>query len=144
MRKLDKKQRREGECTKVDSPVYVQEDTPSREKEVEEETQDALSPPHIVMGIDSVEVDSTCITMDIKENPVVGYGATIVANITAYSNSDDEEKEKKKEEEAIRNDTKRKCRKETMKEVEEKKRREEEEKKRKEEAEKKKRQAEAS
>lgn len=48
------------------------------------------------MGIESMQVNSAWITMDIKENPFVAFSQSIVGNITSYSSSDDEEEEKKK------------------------------------------------
>ena len=45
-----------------------------------------------------MQVDSTHITVDDKENPFLSYGTTIVGNITAYTSFDDEaeEEERKK------------------------------------------------
>ena len=43
-----------------------------------------------------MQVDSTHITINTKENPFTAYGKTIVGNITTYNNSDEEEEEEKK------------------------------------------------
>lgn len=119
--------------SKPESPVYVEENTPSSNEEEEEETHQAPSPLHIIMGIKLMQVYITHINIDAKENPFVGYGKNIVcniSNITTYTIlDDDEEEEKKKEVE----------RKEKVKRLEEeKKRKEEYVKKRKEEEERKK------
>ena len=50
------------------------------------------------MGTESMQVDSTHITMDTKENLFVAYGKNCVGNITSYTSSDDEEEEKKRKE----------------------------------------------
>ena len=71
------------------SPIYVQGSTPSNDEEDVEETQQAPSPPHIVMGIESMQVDSTHITIDEKENHFAGYGSSIVGNIIVYTSYDE-------------------------------------------------------
>ena len=48
------------------------------------------------MGTEFMQVDSTHITVDTKENPFMTYGENIFGNIIAYTSSDDEEEEKKK------------------------------------------------
>ena len=53
------------------------------------------SQPHIVMGSKSMQVDSTCITMDTKENPFATFNQSIVENIISYSSSNDEEEDKR-------------------------------------------------
>ena len=83
------------------SPVYVEGNTPSNGEEEVEKVQETMSPPNIVMGIESMQVDSTHITVDAKEDAFSQYGTNIIGNITAYSssNEEDEEEERKKEEE---------------------------------------------
>lgn len=87
---------KESEKCKPESPVNVKVSTPSSDEEEVEETHQVPSPPHIVMGIESMEVDNTYITMDTNENPFVGYGSSIVGNIITYSRFDDEEEEEEK------------------------------------------------
>lgn len=84
---------------KHDSIVYVGVHTPSNYEGEAEEKLQASSPSHIIMGTESMQVDSTHITIDMKENIFVGFGANIVGNIhiiTSYSSSDEDEEEKKK------------------------------------------------
>lgn len=57
----------------------MEANTPTNSEEEAEETQKELSPPHIVIGTESMQVDSTHITIDAKENPFAEYGTKIVA-----------------------------------------------------------------
>ena len=84
----------------------MQASTPSSDEEEVEETQHAPSSTYIVMGTESMQIDSTHIFVDTKENPFATFKTTIVGNITAYSSLDEEEEattkkqveEKRKEE----------------------------------------------
>ena len=79
----------------------MEANTPSAGEQDVKETYQTHSPPHIVMGIESMQVDSTHIIMDTKENTFATYGTTVVGNITSYTRFDEEDKE---EEERKRNE----------------------------------------
>ena len=55
------------------------------------------SPPHITIDSESMQVDSTKLTMDRFEDLFKDIGHAIVGNIVDYSSSIDEEKEGEKE-----------------------------------------------
>ena len=72
---------KESAQTKKSSLVYVEASTPNDGKEEVEEAQKIQSPPHIVIGTESMQVDNTHITIDAKKNPFVEYGTNIVGNV---------------------------------------------------------------
>ena len=78
------------------SLVYVQASTSSNDEEEVEETHQIPSPPHIVMGTESMQADNIDIIVDGKENPFIAYGTTIFGNITMYTSSDEGEEEKRR------------------------------------------------
>lgn len=82
------------------SLVYVEGSTPTDVEVEVKETEIIESPPHIVIGTKSIQVDSTYIIVDDKENPFTKYGTNTVGNITTYSSYDEEddvEEEKRSE-----------------------------------------------
>ena len=64
------------------------------------------SPPHITIDSESMQVDSTNVTVDKSEYPFKDLGLANVGNIVDYSSSTNEEKEGEKEGKAIEEEIK--------------------------------------
>lgn len=74
----------------------MEANNPTDSEEGIEEEQQTYSPPHIVIGIESMQLYSIHITIDAKENTFARFGTKSIGNITTYSSLDEEDDEEEK------------------------------------------------
>ena len=92
MTTLPKEAKKSAQSRGVSPTILVASPSHGFEKIVEESVI-VDSPPHIAIDSESMQVDSTNVTMDRSEDPFKDLSHAIASNIVDYSSSKDEEKE---------------------------------------------------